>query len=405
MIVVVGAGIAGLTCAKYLRDQGFDSTILEASDQVGGRVRTDVVRGFKLDRGFQVLLTSYPEAQKVLDYEALELVNLPSGARIREGNEFIVMPNPLKDFSAAPKALMAPVGSLLDKFKVFRMNLESQNLTGPAELGEEESALSFLKNYGYSDRMIKRFFLPFFRGVFLENALDTKASLFRWLYGQFSKGDVAIPKQGMQAIPEQIANALSPGQIRLNSSVSRIEGKSIFLDSGEQIEAELIVLATDANKADRLLKGNSGTEFNATVCMYFESDSPLPISGQPYLMINSNPGELIDHIFQVSDVVPGSAPEGKTLISANIVGDKACSENEVQSELRDWFGDGHGFRHLKTYRIPQALPRYFTDSEVSTDLKINDFTYRCGDYTAYPSLNGAMKSGREVAEMAVRELK
>ncbi|MDQ3042235.1 MAG: FAD-dependent oxidoreductase [Acidobacteriota bacterium] len=405
MIVIIGAGIAGLTCAKYLKDKGVETLILEASDGVGGRVRTDIIKGFKLDRGFQVLLTSYPEAEKLLNYKDLRLKNLPSGARVRTGNDFFVMPNPLKDILTAPQALFSPVGSLFDKIKVFQLNLETRNAAEPefSNLDSNESTFSFLKDYGYSDKMIHRFFVPFFRGVFLERELKTNSSYFKFLYSLFAKGDVAVPQNGMQAIPEQIAGHLSPNQIRLNTPVKKISGRTVYLENGETIEADKIVLATDAKAAAKLLGEESNVEFNSTVCLYFESDVPLKLNGAPYLIINSNANELIDHLLVSSDVAPTYAPAGKTLISVSIVGNKEISDNgleeSVQAELVEWFGRENAWQHLKTYRIPQALPQFFQDSSIIRPLKINDDTYRCGDYTAYPSLNAAMKTGREVAGM------
>ncbi len=405
MIVIIGAGIAGLTCAKYLKDKGVESLILEASDAVGGRVRTDVVKGFKLDRGFQVLLTSYPEAEKLLNYNDLRLKNLPSGARIRTGDDFFVMPNPLKDILTAPRALFSPVGSLFDKLKVLQLNLETRNALEPdfSKLQSNASTVSFLKDYGYSDKMINRFFKPFFRGVFLERELKTNSSYFKFLYSLFAKGDVAVPQNGMQAIPEQIAGHLSPHRIRLNTPVKQISGKTVHLENGEAIEAEKIVVATDAPTAAKLLGETSNVEFNSTVCLYFESDVPLKLNGEPYLIINSNANELIDHLLVSSDVAPTYAPAGKTLISANIVGNKEISDHDleksVQTELVKWFGRKNVWQHLKTYRIPQALPQFFQSPSIIRPLKINEYSYRCGDYALYPSLNAAMKTGREVAGM------
>ena len=404
MIVIIGAGIAGLTCAKYLKDKGVEALILEASDAVGGRVRTDVVKGFKLDRGFQVLLTAYPEAKKLLNYDDLQFQYVPSGARIRRGNDFFVMPNPLKNILTAPQALFAPVGSLFDKIKVLQLNLETGNAAEPDESNlKNESTLSFLKNYGYSDAIIDRFFKPFFRGVFLERDLATDSGVFKFLYNQFASGDVVVPQNGMQAIPEQIAGHLSASQIRLNTPVEKIAGKTVHLENGEAIEADRIVLATDAETAAKLLGEKSDVEFNGTVCLYFESDAPLKLDGEPYLIINSNADELIDHLFVNSDAAPSYAPAGKTLISVNIVGDKQISdyvlEEKVQAELVKWFGRKNVRQHLKTYKIPLALPQFFQNSPVKDSLKINEYTYRCGDYTAYPSLNAAMKTGRKVAAM------
>lgn len=390
-----------MTCAKYLKDAGLEATVLEASDAVGGRVRTDEVEGFKLDRGFQVFLTSYQEAKKLLNYKLLNLKALPSGARIRNGRDFFVMPNPLKDFFKAPQALFAPVGGLFDKFQVFQLNIDTRKISDPEDLKSRKSTMAFLENYGFSDTMIERFFVPFFRGVFLERELETNSTLFRFLYGQFSRGEVVVPADGMQAIPEQIASHLSEDQIRLDTPVKKIDGKTIYLENGETLEAEKIVIATDAKAAAKLFGEESKTEFNGTTCMYFTSDSPLKLEGEPYLIVNSNSGELIDHVFQVSAAAPSYAPEGKNLISVNVVGNREVSVEEIQNELVEWFGNGHKWNHLKTYKIPEALPQYFQDSVVKSDLKINDHTYRCGDYTAYPSLNGAMKSGREVAEMIV----
>jgi protoporphyrinogen oxidase len=406
MIVIIGAGIAGLTCAKYLKDKGVEALILEASDAAGGRVRTDTVEGFKLDRGFQVFLTSYPEARKLLNYEELRFQNLPSGVRIRNGGNFFVMPNPLKDILTAPQALFSPVGGFFDKLKVLQLNLETRGAPEPGDAANRnvnESTAAFLKNYGYSETIIEQFFKPFFGGVFLEKALATESGFFKFLYNQFSVGEVVVPANGMQAIPEQIAAHLSANQIRLNTPVAKISGKTIYPENGEIIEAEKIVLATDARAAARLLGEESQTEFNGTVCLYFASDTPLKLDGEPYLIINSNANELINHILIASDVAPSYAPAGKTLISVNIIGNKEMSDDDLQEKVRaelfKWFGTKNDWRHLKTYRIKDALPQFFQKTATENDLKINEYTYRCGDYTAYPSLNAAMKTGRKVAGM------
>ena len=405
MIVIIGAGIAGLTCAKYLKDKGVEALILEASYGVGGRVRTDTVDGFKLDRGFQVLLTSYPEARKLLNYNDLNLKTLPSGSRIRMGDSFHVMPNPLKNWMTAPQALFAPIGNLWDKIKVLQLNLSLKNAPEPTTVPsqEKQTTLEFLKEFGYSDTIINCFFKPFFRGVFLEKDLKTDAQFFKFLFSQFAKGDVVVPENGMQAIPEQIAAHLAPHQIRLDAPVEKIVGKTIHLENGETIEAEKIVFATNASATARLLGEKRNTQFNATDCLYFSSDTPLSIFEKPYLIINANKAELIDHLVIMSDVAPSYAPAGKTLISVSIVGKKPYSEDDllekVQKELGKWFGRKYIWQHLRTYRIPEALPQYFEAPPQYKSLKINDFMYRCGDYTAYPSLNAAMKTGREVAEL------
>ncbi len=398
MITIIGAGIAGLTCAKYLRDRGIEAIVLEASDAVGGRVRTDEINGFKLDRGFQVFLTAYPEAEKLLNYSELNFQKLLSGARIRSGDDFFVMPNPLKDIVSAPQALLSPVGGILDKLKILQLNAVTRNAAEPTPR-PDETTIEFLKKFGYSEVMIRRFFVPFFGGVFLEKNLETNSSFFKFLFSMFSRGDVVIPEKGMQAIPEQIARHISTEKIRLNTPVRRIAGTTIYLENGETVASEKIVIATDAKTAAKLLGEDAEAAFNGTTCLYFESESPLKFDGKPYLMINSNADEMINHILPISDVSPSYAPADKTLISVNIVGNREVTTAVVQAELAKWFGKTIVWRHLKTYKIPEALPQFFDRSETDTNLKISENLYRCGDYLAYPSLNAAMKTGRQVAEM------
>lgn len=184
--------------------------------------------------------------------------------------------------------------------------------------------------------------------------------------------------------------------------VKRIDGSAIYLEKGETIAAEKIVVAADGNSAAKLLGNEAKTNFNGTFCIYFTSDKPLKLNGKPYLIINANSNELIDHILQCSDVVPNYAPPGKTLISVNLMGNKDFTEEKVQAELTEWFGEGFDWRHLKTHRIPEALPQFVMDSATENSLQINENLYRCGDYMAYPSVNAAMKTGREAGEMISR---
>lgn len=408
MVVIIGAGIAGLTCAKYLKEKDIKALVLEASDGVGGRVRSDKINGFTLDRGFQVLLTSYPEAKKILNYEALRLKTLPSGARIRVGNQLHVMPNPLKNWASAPQALLAPVGNLLDKLKIMQLNLKLRNTPSPNthQSDTDTSTLEFLKAFGYSDTIIDRFFKPFFRGVFLERDLKTKASLFKYLFGQFAIGEVVVPEEGMQAIPDQIASHLSPQQIRLNTPVEKIIGKTIHLKTGETLTAKTIVLATDASASARLLGKTPNMIYNSTDCLYFTYDGILEDAEKPYLMINTNKNEVIDHIVNLSKIAPSYAPSGKTLISVSLVGKNKFDDKElvatVQKELSNWFGKDITWHHLRTYRIPEALPQYCSVTNPSSGYRINEYTYQCGDHLAYPSLNAAMQTGREVAELIIK---
>jgi protoporphyrinogen oxidase len=403
-VIIIGGGIAGLTCAKYLNDQGKRFLLLEAADGLGGRVRTDVVEGYRLDRGFQVLLTNYSEAKKVLHYEDLDLKIFDSGAMIRMNDKFVTMANPFKKPSAVFATAFAPIGSWGDKLKILKFVQTLSNLSDDAVFKQDATdTLSFIKKYGWSNQIIDRFFRPFFGGVFLENELRTSSNFFEFVFKQFFKGDVAIPAMGMQAIPNQIEEMLPAKCIRKNTAVKGVEGNSVYLENGEVLYGEKIVLATDAVSADRFLMQNSNQKFNTTTCTYFGGE--YAPSKAKMLMLNSDRKAEAQNVVVMSNIVPNAAPKGRSLIVVNTSGldkyDEKTHLFRVKRDLLVWFGSQvNVWRHLKTYHLPEALPSYTATSE-QRRLKLTERLYRCGDYLAYPSINAAMQTGREVAQSII----
>lgn len=406
-IVIIGGGVAGLSCARYLQQMGQKSLILEAADAVGGRVRTDMHDGFRLDRGFQILLTSYPEAKRLLDYDALHLQAFRSGAIIRQedsgSNGFTEMPNPLKEPLGVFKALAAPVGSLADKLRLVELMRDVNEVTRAEDFFKDDdiSTLHYLQDYGWSQEMIANFFRPFFGGVFLENELITSSNFFRFVFKQFYNGDAVVPAKGMQAIPEQLAAKLPADSLRFNTPVAAIEGQTVRLENGETIRADNIIVATDAATADRLLGNKQQREYNVTTCTYFAAErSPSP---QKMIVLNPHQLSAVDHLCVPSDVAPDYAPAGQSLVSVSTQGlelsDETKLAEDIKMELSEWFGEEvRAWRHLRSYHLPQALVKFEAGNRGET-LRLSPNLYRCGDYTAYPSLNAAMQSGREVAEM------
>jgi phytoene dehydrogenase-like protein len=403
MVIIIGAGIAGLTCAKYLKDRGIQSLILEASDGVGGRVRTDIHEGYLLDRGFQILLTAYPETKKLLDYNSLDLKAFKSGAVIRDNqkNDFSVLGNPFKEPAKIWSSLTSNVGTFADKLRVLRLILDNYNVQEEAFDKNGISTINYLKNYGFSDKMIEQFFKPFFGGVFLENELTTSSNFFRYIFGKFYEGDAVIPAKGIEQISKQIEKMLYFGTVKLNTKVVEIYGNRVYLENGDRLYGEKIILATDGFHADQLLGKNTQRKFNSTTCTYFSADrSPLK---EKMLVLNPNRNSVVHNLCVPSDIAPYYAPIGKSLISVSTQGFEPNNENEltqnIKRELMDWYGkEVEEWQHLKTYHIPMALPN-FDKSQVDKNLKISDILYQCGDANAYPSLNAAMATGRKVAEM------
>lgn len=403
-VVIIGAGLAGLRCALDLQRAGLDVTVLEAADQVGGRIRTDEVDGFRLDRGFQVLLTAYPEAVAALDYDHLDLRPFYPGALVHFDGAFHRVADPFRRPLDGVKTLLGPIGSVTDKLRVAALRHHLLNrsvdeiLTGP-----ETTTAEALQHLGFSPAMIERFFRPFLGGVFLDPTLETTSRLFDFVFKMFATGSTALPAHGMQAIPEHLAARLAPGTVRLNTQVTAIHDGQVHLADGETLAPATIVLACDAGNARRLQPDLPTTAFHGTTCLYFAATEP-PIS-EPVLMLNGDGHGRINSVVVPSQVSPAYAPPGQALISVSLIGvpDEPDADvlASVQRELETWFGEPvRNWRHLRTYRIPQALPvqRPGDPTTATPNAGRTGKVVLCGDYRDTASINGALASGRRAAE-------
>lgn len=413
-VIIVGAGMAGLTCAAYLKKSGINALLLDAADGVGGRIRTDTVDGFRLDRGFQILLTAYPEAQRLLDYAALNLKTFRSGALIRcdepgSSNPWLKLLNPLSEPAALFQTLFSPVGTFSDKLRILELARRVQGMQSDDFFRQDATTTyDFLTDFGFSDQMITRFFRPFFGGIFLEDALHTSSNFFEFCFSMFYSGEAAVPAGGMERIPAQIAGRLLPEQIRLNTPVSAIRGNQVHLASGEVLTASHIVLAVDRAGAAQLLGAPKPAEtaFTHTTCTYFAAPaSPRP--DEKLLLLNTRRSSAVHNVAVVSDIDPATAPAGQALISVSTQGltqvDEAALTAQIRRELTEWFGEPvKQWRHLRTYHIPHALPAYGPDA-LNAPVSLSRGLYQCGDQTAYPSLNAAIRTGRLVAEEIAKQ--
>jgi phytoene dehydrogenase-like protein len=222
-VVVIGAGLAGLSCALSLEAAGVAVTLLEASDAPGGRVRTDVVNGFHLDRGFQVLLTAYPEARRQLDYGSLQLKKFEPGALVWHGGSFHRFADPFRNPLGGARFLLDNIVPLADKLHVAKLRTRVQQGTWEEMFSRpEQTTRDYLKAFPFSPAIIERFFEPFYGGVFLERELVTSSRFFEFLFRMFSVGDTAVPAQGMQQIPLQLAAKLRAGTLITGARVSKV---------------------------------------------------------------------------------------------------------------------------------------------------------------------------------------
>lgn len=406
-VLIVGAGLAGLCCARTLQRHGVSFEILESSDGIGGRVRTDRHDGFLLDRGFQVLLTAYPEALDQLNYQALGLRPFVSGALVRYHGRFIRLSDPWREPGAFLNNLFAPIGSLSDKYRMWKLRNDLMRKSiADIFSGEETSTLQALRRRGFSVRMIEGFFKPFLGGILLDGKLTASSRMFEFAFKTLSEGDSALPEQGMGAIPEQLAAGLPEGSIRLQAKVKSMDHGEVVLESGETLQANSIVVATDGPQACHLLGYSHNINSRSVSVLYFVSKEP-PLD-EPILAINGGSRGPINSVCVPNLVQPSYAPEGDWLVSASIVGwptsDDRILVNMVRNQLRRWYGlVALEWRLLRVYRIVHAHPVTYP-MEWQQPQRLADGLYVCGDHRATPSIQGAMESGRLAAEALLRDL-
>lgn len=291
-VIVVGAGVAGLNCAAKLHQAGASVLLLEAADGVGGRVRTDRVDGFTLDRGFQIFLTSYPEAQEALDYAALDLRPFYAGALVRWAGGFHRVADPLRHFVDGLSSLPNPVGSPVDKILVGIFRVKS--LLGSLDAllsAPETTTLERLRSEGFSEAMIDRFFRPFLGGIFFDRQLGTTSRLFAFVMRMLATGQNCLPAAGIGAVSDQLAARLPPAALRVSTRVADVRGAAaagddapagpaVVLQDGSVLSAKAVVVAVEGPEAGRLLRASLETAPSkagdgvGTCCLYFSALQP-----------------------------------------------------------------------------------------------------------------------------------
>lgn len=401
-VVIVGAGLAGLSCAVRLQAAGRRCLVLEAADAVGGRVRTDRVDGFLLDRGFQVLLTAYPEARDLLDLDALDLQPFLPGALVRRGGAFHPLGDPFRKPSQALRTLRSPVGSLADKARVGKLRLAATLGSVEGQLTRDDIATEdHLAAAGLSDGMIDGFFRPFLGGVFLDPELATSSRMFRFVFRMFATGQAAIPARGMEEIPRQLAGRLPDGAVRLATAVEAVEPGRVVLAGGQVIACDQVVVATDGASASRLVPGVKAPDWNPVTCVYFAADA-APVA-EPILLLDGERAGPINNLVFPTQVSSAYGPGDRTLVCASVIGVDAADpdvEQIVLAQLVDWFGEhAAAWEHLRTYRIAHALPRQLPGwlEPPQRAVRYGEGLYVAGDHLDTASTNGALAAGRRAA--------
>ncbi|MFN9067995.1 MAG: FAD-dependent oxidoreductase, partial [Bdellovibrionales bacterium] len=293
--IVVGAGLTGLSCAQKIENQTDGNCILlEQSNELGGALKTETFENdYLLDHGFQVLLPAYSELKKWGNLGDLNLHYFESGAIIHSPRGQTKICDPLKYPSEIFNTLFSSVGSIQDKLLVVKL-LTQVRWRSDSELLTQSlgSSLSFLRKFGFSEDMIQNFWQPFFSGIFLEDQLKTEASYLQFLFKMFSLSPVAVPEQGISALPKQMAKKLKKTDIQLNKKVTLIEKDRVYLSDGTVIKGNPI----DARPIQI-------GQWGLVTTLYYAAEVS-PISG-PWLVLNSrNLNRLVNHVAVMSEVSP-----------------------------------------------------------------------------------------------------
>jgi phytoene dehydrogenase-like protein len=393
-VVVVGAGLAGLSCAVALHDAGIPVRVLEASDGVGGRVRTDRVDGFTLDRGFQVALTAYPEMHRQLDMDALDLRAFEPGALVWRNGRGSVVGDPFRRPGTTVATATAPIGSVVDKARIglLRRRLRSVH---PVRLlqGADTSTRDALVEAGFSDMIIERFFRPLVGGIQLDPELSDSRRMFDIIFRMLADGDSAVPATGMQSIPQQLADRLPGGTIQLDARVTSTTARSVTVADGDEVGAAAVVVATEGPAANLLL-GIPPVPSKSVGAVYF--DAPEPPSGGKYVVLDGTGRGPVLNVAVMSNVAPSYAPAGHHLVVAAMPGHIGPDIEELAlAQLRSWWGPQvDTWRHLRSYRIAHGQPGQRPPFDPKQRVHLSDGRFVCGDHRDTASIQGAMFSGR-----------
>ncbi|MDX3072901.1 NAD(P)/FAD-dependent oxidoreductase [Streptomyces sp. MI02-7b] len=395
-VIVVGAGAAGLACAADLSAAGLAVRVLEGSDRVGGRMRTDRHLGFLLDRGFQVFNTSYPQVRRRLRLRDLRLRAFTPGVAVHTDRGRLLFTDPSRRPREAADLLPGRLASARDLAALGV--LSARDMLLPARVlrrGQDTTTLTALAAAGLSGDIVEGFFRPFLSGVFLEDELETSSRFFHLVWRSMLRGTLCLPAEGIGAVPAQLARLLPEGVVRTDAPVRELTAYGVLLDDGTETAAPSVVVATGPEAAARLLPGLTVPETRTVTTLYHAAErSPL---AEPTLLVDARRRFL--NTVVLTEVHPGLSTDGRALVSTSVLGVPGPEEETaVREALAEVYGTDTGaWEPLRTCTVPGALPAMPPPHPLSRTSRVTPGRYVCGDHRATGSLQGALASGARAA--------
>ena len=399
-VIVIGAGLTGLRAAHRLAEAGLSVLVFERADHIGGRMATHEEAGYKIDHGFQVLLTAYPEVRAIEGSNQLGCRSFSSGARVRRNGAFVDFMDPLRHPEELFTVLRSSLGSFSDFFRLFLLTRRGRTACASRGLSTDLG----LTATGFSRRFQDGFLRPFLRGVLLDPLLRPDFGLACFYLQMFARGEAALPEAGIQALPNLLADQVGRSHIRLNATVNAITRDEVTLDNGDSYRARQVICAVDTMSATQLGSPEQTMHHLASCTLYFSA--PKAPFNEPVIVLNADGGPIAT-LAVLSNVQPSYAPPGRALIAITAIGDAASLSEASQKEslvaqAATWYGaEVQDWNYLMRVALPASVvsrPRMSVGySEVSGILY-------AGDYLTYPSQNGALSAGRSVADFVLDRL-
>jgi len=394
---IVGAGVAGLSCARRLTQAGQNVVVLESDTSIGGRVQTDRIDGYQLDRGFQVLLTAYPEVQRTLDLAALDMHAFTPGATIWINGQGYDIGDPFREREALLETVQSRALPFADKLRILRLRTKVRRGEARRLFGKPEQTTSDrLSSLGFSQKTVDRFFAPLFSGIQLDPELGTSSRMFDIIFRCLSEGDTGVPAAGIGAISGQLGATLKPESVVLGTAATEVSDTQVNTADGA-VTADNVVVATSGPVASKLL-GTVDPGSNPVSCVWFSADIP-PTNAQSIVLDGEHSGP-VRNLAVMTNVAPSYAPAGRHLIAAACPGTTAPDlETSAITQLRGWFGDCvDDWTTLRVDRIEHGQPKQAPPLKPRQRVRLDDGRWVCGDHRDTASLQGAMFSGRRTAE-------
>lgn len=408
-VIVVGAGLSGLACARRLHEAGLAVVVLEKGDAVGGRVRTDVVDGYRLDRGFQVINPSYPALPRVVRMADLDLRPLDPGVMVATGSSRYLLADPRRRPGDALDALRAPVGSLRSKLRLAMMATRAAlTPVSAAQRWPESSTADALRARGIDAQLTRQVLRPFLSGVFLEPHLETSSRFFDLVLRSFVRGVPGVPATGMQRLSDLVAAPLPKESIRLETPVERVTGPEVRTPDG-RLAGRAVVVATDPSAASQLIPGLPQPATNGVTTWYHsvpQQEADRLLGGRACLVIDGDGRGPVVNSVVLSQAASDYAPHARALVSSSALGVDGAAGDEtlVRRHLAVMYGRSTAaWECVRRVPVRHALPAMPVPLDVRKPVRVGSH-YVCGDHRDTSSIQGAIVSGRRAASAVLSDL-